>query len=115
MKKVLIITFVVCGFVINTSNAKIHKRYQPHKVSLLGNSELQNWYATTGVTRKKLGINYSINIRVKGSQLYGGCVSISEVQVSNNGRWSSVRYYKAIGQDCTYYVNVGGETYYFTI
>lgn len=116
MKKVLIIAFIMCGFAIgSSSNARGHENSLTLRVSLEPNTMMQDWYATTGVTRNSIGTNYSINIRVKGSQLYGGCVSISAVQVSNNGNWSSVSYYKALGKDCTYYVNVGSETYYFTI
>lgn len=115
MKKVLILTFIMCGFAMNSSYAELDEKPRSPTASLLNASDLQNWYATTGVTRKSIGTNYSINIRVKGSQLFGGCVSISDVQISNGGRWLSVSYYNVIGEDCTYYVNVGGETYYFTI
>lgn len=75
---------------------------------------VQNWYATTGVTRG-FGPNYSINIRVKGSQGFNGCVIISEVQVSNGYGWSSAMYNRVMGEDCTYSVTVSGRTYYFKI
>ena len=75
----------------------------------------QDWYATTGTTRNTYGTNYSISIRVQGYAGYGGCVSISRVQVSSGGSWSTVSYYSVYGEDCTYYVSVGGESYYFTI
>lgn len=78
------------------------------------NENVQNWYATTGVTRG-LGPNYSINIRVQGTQGFGGCVIFSEVQVSSGYGWSSAMYNRVIGEDCTYFVNVGGKTYYFRI
>ena len=75
----------------------------------------QDWYATTGTTRNTYGTNYSISIRVKGYAGYGGCVSISTVQVNSGGSWSTASYYSVYGEDCTYYVSVGGESYYFSI
>ena len=75
----------------------------------------QDWYATTGTTRNTYGTNYSISIRVQGYASYGGCVSISTVQVSSGGSWSTVSYYYVYGEDCTYYASVGGNSYYFTI
>ena len=76
---------------------------------------LQDWYATTGTTRNTYGTNYSISIRVQGYAGYGNCVSISKVQVSSGGGWSSTNYYSVYGEDCTYYVSVNGESYYFRI
>tara|TARA_Y100000766_G_scaffold259919_1_gene249300 strand:- start:345 stop:707 length:363 start_codon:yes stop_codon:yes gene_type:complete len=76
---------------------------------------LQDWYATTGTTRNTYGTNYSISIRVQGFAGYGNCVSISKVQVSSGGGWSSANYYSVYGEDCTYYVSVGGQSYYFRI
>jgi hypothetical protein len=78
------------------------------------NENVQNWYATTGVTRG-LGPNYSINVRVQGTQGFNGCVIFSEVQVSSGYGWSSTMYSQVIGEDCTYFVNVGGKSYYFRI
>ncbi len=75
----------------------------------------QDWYATTGTTRNTYGTNYSISIRVKGYAGYGGCVSISTVQASSGGSWSSVSYYSVYGEECTYYISVGGQSYYFSI
>ena len=75
----------------------------------------QDWYASTGTTRNTYGTNYAISIRVKGYAGYGGCVSVSTVQVSSGGSWSTVNYYSVYGEDCTYYVSVGGESYYFSI
>lgn len=116
MKKVFIITFIMSAFAFcSASNINTYEEISSYKTSLVNFSAFQNWYATTGTTRKSFETNYSINIRVKGRQLLGGCVSISEVQVSNGGNWSSVRYSRAIGEDCTYYVNVEGKSYYFTI
>lgn len=76
---------------------------------------IQDWYATTGTTRNTYGTNYSINIRVKGFAGYGGCVTISEVQVSNGYGWSTVSYYSVYGEDCSYYVSVDGKSYYFRV
>lgn len=116
MKKVFFTVFIMTAFVFGfASNTNTYEETSSYEVSLVGSSAFQNWYATTGTTRKSFGTNYSENIRVKGRQLLGGCVSISEVQVSNGGNWSSARYSRAIGEDCTYYVNVEGKSYYFTI
>lgn len=108
MKKVFILTFMMWGFVMNSSYAEHHVNPRIPKVSLHNDSDTQDWYATTGETRNSFGTNYSINIRVKGSQLFGGCVSISEVKISNGGGWSSVSYNSVFGEDCTYYINVNG-------
>ena len=116
MKKVFITAFIMSAFAFGSaSNANTCEEISTYKTSLVDFYALQNWYATTGVTKNSIGTNYSINIRIKGRQLLGGCVSILEVQVSNGGSWSSARYSKVIGEDCTYYVNVEGKSYYFTI
>lgn len=115
MKKNVVL-FIVCCFVMSfSSSAKNSEKISFFETSFIDNSIFQNWYAVTGVTRNSIGTNYSISIRVKGSKLYDGCVSISEVQVSNGGNWTSTRYSIAIGENCTYYVNVGGKSYYFSV
>lgn len=116
MKNIFITVFIMSAFAFcSASNTNTYEEISSYEVSLVDFSAFQNWYASTAVTRNSIGTNYSVNIRVKGSQLFGGCVSISEVQVSNGGNWSSARYSRAIGEDCTYYVNVEGKSYYFTI
>ena len=120
MKKIFSLFFLTLSFLLisSISYSSINKskiitsKSQPNSDTV----ELaQDWYATTGTTRNTYGTNYSISIRVKGYAGYGGCVSISTVQVSSGGSWSTVNYYSVYGEDCTYYVSVGGESYYFSI
>lgn len=89
--------------------------YQVKNTNIEDNNLTQQWFATTGTTRNSYGTNYSINIRVKGSQGYGNCINIYEVQVSNGYGWSRKSHYSVYGQECTYYINEGGQQYYFRI
>ena len=96
------------SFSIENENFEIED-YQNTEIS-------QDWYATTGTTRNSYGTNYSISVRVQGYSGYGGgCVSISQVQVSSGGSWQSASYTSVYGESCTYYVYVGGNNYYFKI
>ena len=114
MKNILYRLFILILFLsfnsFSTNNEKIEiEDYQNTEIS-------QDWYATTGTTRNTYGTNYSVSVRVQGYSGYGGgCVSISKVQVSSGGSWQSASYYSVYGESCTYYVNVGGNNYYFTI
>lgn len=104
---VLLTSFAASETAISTSEEDIN----------LSNVEKSygDWYAVTGVTRNAYGQNYSISIRVQGSQVPGGCVSISQVQISSGGSWQKVNYNIVFGEECTYYVVTQSETYYFQI
>lgn len=103
---VLLTSFAASETAISTSEEDIN----------LSNVEKSygDWYAVTGVTRNAYGQNYSISIRVQGSQILD-CVSISQVQISSGGSWQKVNYNIAVGEECTYYVRVQSRNYYFRI
>lgn len=70
-------------------------------------------FAVTGYTRNSYGTNYSISLRVTGISSYYGN-SISRVEYNDGSSWVSTSYTRVIGEEDTYRVNVGGNTYYFT-
>jgi hypothetical protein len=87
--------------VIESANWNEYKRYQFDQ------------FAVTGYTRNNYGANYSISLRVTGSSSYYGN-SINKVEYNNGSSWVSTSYYRVIGEDDTYRVSVGGNSYYFT-
>tara|TARA_B110000091_G_scaffold2413_1_gene2221 strand:+ start:105 stop:449 length:345 start_codon:yes stop_codon:yes gene_type:complete len=94
----------------STNNVKFEiEDYQIIEIS-------QDWYSTTGVTRNTDGTNYSVSIRVQGYSESGvSCLSVSKIKVRSGGSWQIASYYSVNGESCTYYVNVDGNSYYFTI
>jgi|TARA_B110000483_G_scaffold118409_1_gene143046 hypothetical protein len=94
----------------STNNVKFEiEDYQIIEIS-------QDWYATTGFTRNTDGTNYSLSVRVQGYSESGvSCLSVSKIKVRSGGSWQIASYYSVIGESCTYYVNVDGNSYYFTI
>lgn len=73
----------------------------------------QDWYATTGRTRNSYGTNYSINVRFSGFQSYGGCISVSKVEVSSGEYWENVNATTVYGEDCTMSFYYNGRQYFF--
>ena len=114
MKNILFRLFLLTLFLFFNSFSTNNEKFE---IEDYQNTEIyQEWYAAMGTTRNANGINYSIALRILGIQGNGGgCLSISEVKASPDGNWQSVAYYSMIGESCTYYVNVGGNNYYFTI
>tara|TARA_B110000495_G_C22519697_1_gene317112 strand:+ start:105 stop:449 length:345 start_codon:yes stop_codon:yes gene_type:complete len=94
----------------STNNVKFEiEDYQIIEIS-------QDWYATTGFTRNTDGTNYSLSVRVQGYSESGvSCLSVSKIKVRYGGSWQIASYYSVNGESCTYYVNVDGNSYYFTI
>ena len=94
----------------STNNVKFEiEDYQIIEIS-------QDWYATTGFTRNTDGTNYSLSVRVQGYSESGvSCLSVSKIKVRYGGNWQIASYYSVNGESCTYYVNVDGNSYYFTI
>lgn len=117
MKTLLSLLFFSISLFANSASSALEPQLKLNlnsSVERKAEKHPQNWYATTGTTRNMYGTNYSISLRVQGYD-YGGCLSISAVEASSGGGWSSVSYYSVYGESCTYSVNVGYETYYFSI
>ena len=117
MKKIFLLSLLALSVTLfsSTSIEPSEEVYNKSEINHSKNEVNQNWYSTTGATRNQYGTNYSVSIRVQGFEAYGGCVNISKVQVSSGGSWSSASYYSVYGEDCTYYISVGGNSYYFSI
>ena len=115
MKKLFLFSLLTLSFtLLSTTSVEISKKESNKSEIIHSRNEVnQNWYSTTGQTRNTYGENYSISVRVQGSEGYSGCVNISTVQVSSGGGWSSVSYSSVYGEDCTYYFSAGSNTYYF--
>ena len=114
MRNILCILFLLTLFLSFNSFSTNNEKFE---IEDYQNTEIyQDWYAAIGTTRNANGTNYSIGLRILG--IFGndgGCLSISEVKASSDGSWKSAAYYSQIGESCTYYVNVEGDNYYFTI
>ena len=102
------------SFSTNIENFEIDN-YQNTEIS-------QDWYNVNGNTRNTDGEIYAISLRVLGYSAPVGlgrtgvdCLSVSKVKVRSGGSWQSASYYSVNGESCTYYVNVDGNSYYFTI
>ncbi|MDC1456167.1 hypothetical protein N8351_01215 [Flavobacteriaceae bacterium] len=81
------------------------------------NTEIsQDWYSITANTRNTSETNYSLSLRVQGYYEPGiTCISVSKVKVRISGSWKIVSHYSVEGENCTYFLNVEGNSYYFTI
>lgn len=81
------------------------------------NTEIsQDWYSVTANTRNTSETNYSLSLRVQGYYEPGiTCISVSKVKVRISGSWKIVSHYSVEGENCTYFLNVEGNSYYFTI
>ena len=81
------------------------------------NTEIsQDWYSKTAITRNTSETNYSLSIRVQGYYEPGiTCISVTKVKVRISGSWKIVSHYSVEGENCTYFLNVEGNSYYFTI
>ena len=76
----------------------------------------QDWYSVTANTRNTSETNYSLSFRVQGYYEPGiTCISVSKVKVRISGSWKIVSHYSVEGENCTYFLNVEGNSYYFTI
>ena len=81
------------------------------------NTEIsQDWYSLTANTRNTSETNYSLSLRVQGYYEPGiTCISVTKVKVRISGSWKIVSHYSVEGENCTYFLNVEGNSYYFTI
>ncbi|MDC1336679.1 hypothetical protein N8263_03225 [Flavobacteriaceae bacterium] len=81
------------------------------------NTEIsQDWYSITATTRNTSETNYSLSFRVQGYYEPGiTCISVTKVKVRISGSWKIVSHYSVEGENCTYFLNVEGNSYYFTI
>ena len=81
------------------------------------NTEIsQDWYSITANTRNTSETNYSLSLRVQGYYEPGiTCISVTKVKVRISGSWKIVSHYSVEGENCTYFLNVEGNSYYFTI
>jgi len=114
VKNILYRLFVLILFLSFNSFSNNNEKFEIEDYQIIEIS--QDWYATTGVTRNTDGTNYSVSIRVQGYSEPGvSCLSVSKVKVRSDGSWQSASYYSVNGESCTYYVNVDGNRYYFTI
>ena len=81
------------------------------------NTEIsQDWYSVTANTRNTSETNYSLSLSVQGYyEPCITCISVSKVKVRISGSWKIVSHYSVEGENCTYFLNVEGNSYYFTI
>ena len=114
MKNILYRLFILILFLSFNSFSTNNEKFEIEDYQIIEIS--QDWYATTGVTRNTDGTNDSVSIRVQGySESDVSCLSVSKVKVKSGGSWQIASYYSVNGESCTYYVNVDGNSYYFTI
>ena len=113
MKKLIKIAFIFTLLISFYSFSTTEEVLEPNKSENVIST--QDWYATTGTTRNTFGQNYSISIRVQGREMFNGCISIRQVQVSSGGSWEKKSYRSVFGEDCTYKVSVNYKDYYFRI
>ena len=114
MKNILYRFFILTLFLSFNSFSTNNEKFEIEDYQIIEIS--QDWYATNGVTRNTDGTNYSVSIRVQGYYEPGiTCISVTKVKVRISGSWKIVSHYSVEGENCTYFLNVEGNSYYFTV